>query len=77
MIQDIFPHVYHNAYAPRPAVEDDHLIVLTEKAHSLEADYRAVSEQMGKLYYKGFSTSEIEQFEAFLERIRDNLEEAL
>jgi mobile rSAM pair MarR family regulator len=53
------------------------LIVLTEKAHGLEADYNAVSEQMGKLYYKGFSASEIEQFEAFLERIRDNLEEAL
>ena len=53
------------------------LIVLTEKAHGLEADYNAVSEQMGKLYYKGSSASEIEQFEAFLERIRDNLEEAL
>jgi mobile rSAM pair MarR family regulator len=53
------------------------LIVLTEKARGLESDYRAVSDQMGRLYYKGFSASEIEQFEAFLERVRDNLEEAL
>ena len=53
------------------------LIVLTEKARGLESDYHAVSDQMGRLYYKGFSASEIEQFEAFLERIRDNLEEAL
>ncbi len=53
------------------------LIVLTEKARGLESDYHAVSDQMGRLYYKGFSASEIEQFEAFLERVRDNLEEAL
>ena len=53
------------------------LIVLTEKARGLESDYHAVSDQMGRLYYKGFSASEIEQFEAFLERVRDNLEEEL
>ena len=53
------------------------LIVLTEKARGLESDYHAVSDQMSRLYYKGFSASEIEQFEAFLERVRDNLEEAL
>ena len=31
MIQDIFPHIYHNEYTPRPARPEDKLIVMTDK----------------------------------------------
>ncbi len=31
MIQDIFPHIYHNEYTPRPVREVDRLVVICEK----------------------------------------------
>lgn len=31
MIQDIFPHIYHNEYTPRPAEAEDILIVISPK----------------------------------------------
>ena len=50
------------------------LLFLTEKAHSLKGEYDSVSNEMGSLYYKGFSDEEIAQFEDYLDRIRKNLE---
>ena len=44
-------------------------IYLTEKAKGLEEDYNSVSEEMSRIYYKGFSDQEIEQLESYLERI--------
>ena len=52
-------------------------IYLTEKAKGLEEDYNAVSEEMSRIYYKGFSDQEIEQLESYLERILKNVEEEL
>ena len=52
-------------------------IYLTEKAKGLEEDYNAVSEEMSRIYYKGFSDQEIEQLESYLERILINVEEEL
>ena len=52
-------------------------IFLTEKAKGLEEDYNAVSEEMSRIYYKGFSDQEIEQLESYLERILKNVEEEL
>ena len=52
-------------------------IYLTEKAKGLEEDYNAVSEEMSRIYYKGFSDQEIEQLECYLERILKNVEEEL
>ena len=52
-------------------------IYLTEKAKGLEEDYNSVSEEMGRIYYKGFSDQEIEQLEIYLERILKNVEEEL
>ncbi len=52
-------------------------IYLTEKAKGLEEDYNAVSEEMSRIYYKGFSNQEIEQLESYLERILKNVEEEL
>ena len=51
-------------------------IALTDKARELEAAYSRVSAQMTKLFYKGFSESEIEQFELNLNRILKNLNES-
>ena len=52
-------------------------IYLTEKAKGLEEDYNSVSEEMSRIYYKGFSDQEIEQLESYLERILITVEEEL
>lgn len=49
------------------------LLLLTEKARSLEVDYMVVSGQMSEIFYAGFSDEEIRLCEAMLERIYDNL----
>ena len=51
------------------------LLFLTEKAHALKGEYDSVSDEMGSIYYKGFSEEEITWFEECLDRIRKNLEE--
>lgn len=51
------------------------LLFLTAKAKELKADYDYVSEEMSRIYYKGFSEKEVRQFEKYLDRIRMNLEE--
>ncbi len=50
-------------------------ICLTEKAKSMEEKYREVSEQMNRIFYKGFTDQEIAEFDHELERILKNLEE--
>ena len=50
------------------------LIRLTEKARSLQGEYDRLSDQMNALYYKGFTPSEIQTLEGYLERILSNLE---
>lgn len=51
------------------------LIKRTEKDRIMEKKYVEVSEEMTKLFYKGFSTSQIHRFENDLERILENLSE--
>ena len=51
------------------------LLYLTDKARSLKSAYDEVSGQMGDIYYKGFTVEEIRQFEDYLDRVRNNLEE--
>ena len=51
------------------------LLFLTEKAHALKGEYDSVSDEMGSIYYMGFSEEEITRFEECLDRIRKNLEE--
>ncbi len=53
------------------------LIFLTDKAQELRADYIAVSEKMGDIYYEGFTGDEIKIFEAYLARLCKNLERRL
>ncbi len=49
-------------------------IRLTQKAVEREADYQAVSEEMNRLFYKGFHEKEIAAFEGMLGRILINLQ---
>ncbi len=50
------------------------LLFLTDKARDLENDYIAVSEEMGDIYYRGFTADEVRAAEDYLDRIRGNLE---
>ncbi len=57
-----------------PKDRRNRLIALTEKAKSLQDDYNRISQQMNKIYYTGFTETEIVQFESYLQRILNNLE---
>lgn len=59
---------------PDPKDRRNRLIALTEKAKSLQEDYTRISQQMNEIYYKGFTETEIMQFESYLQRILNNLE---
>lgn len=59
---------------PDPKDRRNRLIALTEKARSLQDDYTKISQQMNEIYYTGFTETEIVQFEAYLQRILNNLE---
>ncbi len=50
-------------------------ITLTNKSRELSAKYDEVSRKMSEIFYQGFSDSEIEQFENYLSRIINNLNE--
>ncbi len=60
---------------PDPKDRRNKLIVLTEKANALQDDYRRISHQMNEIYYTGFTETEIMQFELYLQRVLNNLEE--
>ena len=59
---------------PDPVDRRSRLIALTDKARALQHDYELVSQQMNERYYIGFTESEIRQFEAYLQRVLENLE---
>lgn len=49
-------------------------IRLTEQAKKLEKKYQEVSDEMSRLFYRGFTDEEIEVLDSSLERILRNLE---
>lgn len=49
-------------------------VSITEKTKAYQKTYDAVSDRMSELYYKGFTESEVRQFEDTLRRILNNLE---
>lgn len=49
------------------------LIELTEKDKLMQETYIEVSQKMGKIFYKDFTTQEKDDFEKYLERILSNL----
>lgn len=50
-------------------------IRLTNRARRLEKKYRQVSDEMSRLFYKGFSEKEILKLDSQLEKVLKNLEE--
>ena len=48
------------------------LLFLTEKAHALKGEYYSVSDEMGSIYYKGFSEEEITRFEECLDHQKES-----
>lgn len=59
---------------PDPNDRRSRLIALTDKARALRGDYDRISQRMNELYYADFSEDEIIRFEAYLQRVLDNLE---
>ncbi len=51
-------------------------IKLTKKSRELSDKYDEVSRKMSEIFYQGFSDFEIEQFENYLSRIINNLNES-
>jgi DNA-binding MarR family transcriptional regulator len=58
-----------------PSRKDRRIILVkrTEKDKSLETKYIQVSNEMTNLFYDGFTSEEIDDFENYLKRILDNL----
>ena len=59
---------------PDPKDRRSRLIALTDKAKALQGDYDRISQRMNELYYADFCEDEIIRFEAYLQRVLDNLE---
>jgi len=49
------------------------LIYLTDEGKKLQERYLGVSREMTDLFYEGFTSSEIDVFERYLERLLENL----
>ena len=65
-----------NGYVKRFPSETDHRVVFiqsTGKDKHLEKLYAYIADKMSKIFYKGFSPKEIDQFENCLARILNNL----
>ena len=62
----------------KPSLTDKRstLITLTGKEQEFSSHVQKVSNQMNKIFYKGFSDEEITQFDSMLQRILDNCKEA-
>ena len=50
------------------------IIILTDYDKSLKKEYDVISEEIISVFYKNFSHNEIMEFEEYLKRILDNLE---
>jgi len=46
---------------------------LTDEGRRLQEEYSGLSQEMAELFYEGFSSSEIDEFERCLERLLQNL----
>jgi MarR family transcriptional regulator, organic hydroperoxide resistance regulator len=62
----------------REAAPDDRRKILvrrTKKDHALQTQYREVSEEMNRIFYRGLAAAEVEAFEATLRKVLENLRE--
>jgi DNA-binding MarR family transcriptional regulator len=63
-------------YVRREQSEEDRrkiLIKLTERTHKLQRVYIKLSVEMTKIFYNGFTEDEVDEFEAYLQRVLSNL----
>ena len=75
----IIDRLERDGYVKRIPSPDDKratLISRTGKDEIFKSKIPTVSAQQNKLFYKGFSTSEIKEFEEYLKRILQNCKEA-
>lgn len=75
----IIDRLERDGYVKRIPSPDDKRVTLisrTGKDEIFKSKIPEVSKQQNKLFYKGFSTSEIKEFENYLKRILQNCKEA-
>ena len=75
----IIDRLERDGYIERKPSETDKrstLISLTGKEQEFAKNIQKVSNQMNKIFYKGFTDEEISQFDSMLERILVNCKEA-
>jgi DNA-binding MarR family transcriptional regulator len=75
-LSELLDNLEKAGYVRREQSEDDRrkiLIKLTERTHKLQNVYVNLSIEMTKIFYDGFSMDEIDEFEAYLQRILSNL----
>ena len=75
----IIDRLERDGYVKRIPSADDKRVALisrTGKDEIFKSKIPEVSDQQNKLFYKGFSTSEIKDFESYLKRILQNCKEA-
>ena len=75
-LSELLDNLEKAGYIRREQSEEDRrkiLIKLTERTQKLQKVYINLSVEMTKLFYNGFSDDEINEFEAFLRRVLDNL----
>jgi len=58
-----------------PSNEDKReiFVILTDEIHHVKEDYLKISQEMGKLFYKGFTPEDIDKFEEYLRKCLQNL----
>ena len=75
----IIDRLERDGYVKRTPSPDDKRVTLisrTGKDEIFKSKIPEASDQQNKLFYKGFSTSEIKEFEEYLKRILQNCKEA-
>ena len=75
-LSELLDNLESDGHVKRVQSDDDRrkvLVVLTDKTRKMLNVYIEVSVEMTNVFYKGFQPEEIDQFEAFLERVLDNL----
>jgi DNA-binding MarR family transcriptional regulator len=75
-LSELLDNLEKTGYIQREQSEEDRrkiIIRLTERTQKLQKVYINLSVEMTKIFYKGFDDDEIDEFEAFLRRILDNL----
>lgn len=75
-LSELLDNLEKAGFVRREQSEEDRrkiLIRLTERTQKLQKVYINLSVEMTKLFYNGFTDEEIDEFEAFLHRILDNL----